>query len=78
MGYILEFRDEMEKEELMQKLHTAKKAVCDAMEAMEDADTMKERGRYRMGYRDRMENRRGMRMRDDMDDMDYRNGRYGY
>lgn len=78
MGYILEFRDEMEKEELMQKLHEAKKAVCDAMEAMEDADTMKERGRYRMGYRDRMENRRGMRMRDDMDDMDYRNGRYGY
>ena len=45
MGYILEFRDEMEKEELMQKLHTAKKAVCDAMEAMEDVDTMQERGR---------------------------------
>lgn len=78
MGYILEFRDEMEKEELMQKLHAAKKAVCDAMEAMEDADAMQERGRYRMGYRDRMDTRRGMRMRDDMDDMEYRNGRYGY
>lgn len=73
MGYILEFRDEMEKEELIQKLHDAKKAVCEALDAMEDADTMQERGRYRgnMGYR------RDMRMRDDMDDMEYRRGRYG-
>ena len=76
MGYILEFRDEMEKEELVQKLHAAKKAVCEAMDAVEDADTMQERGRYRgSNYRDRS---RGMRMRDDMDDMEYRNGRYGY
>ena len=78
MGYILEFRNEMEKEELLTKLHKAKKAVCDVLEMMEDVDGgMQERGRYRMGnYRDGMNYRRDMRMRDE-DDMEWRNGRYG-
>lgn len=72
MGYILEFRDEMEKEELLEKLHKAKKAVCDVLDMMEEADGgMHERGRYRGSYRG------NMRMREDMEDMDWRNSRYG-
>lgn len=78
MGYVLEFRDEHEKEDLIEKMHKAKKAVCDALEAMEDADSMKERGRYRGNYRNDMGYRRSARMRDDWDDdMYYRHGRYG-
>lgn len=76
MGYILEFRDETDKQELMTKLRKAKKAVCEALEAMEDAEEnsqMQERGNYRGNYR-------GARMRDERmmreDDMEYRNGRY--
>lgn len=76
MGYVIEFRNESEKEDMIQKLHKAKKAVCEALEAMEDADnSMSERGRYRGGnYRDDMDYRRNVSMRDD--DMDYRRGRY--
>ena len=49
MGYILEFRDEQEYDNVVEKMHRAKKAVCDAWEALEDADNMKERNRYRGG-----------------------------
>lgn len=90
MGYILEFRGEDEKNELIEKMHEAKKAVCEVMEMLEGADTMNERGNYRssMGYRrgrgnyreayrdgnDIMGRGRG-NYRDEWE-MDYRNGRY--
>lgn len=85
MGYILEFRDETDKQELMTKLRKAKKAVCEALEAMEDAEEapqMQERGHYHdgMGYRGaRMRDDRMMRdERMDRDEVEYRRGRYGY
>lgn len=85
-GYILEFRDETEKKEVLDKLYKAKEAVCDAIECLEDADQeesqMSER-RRRMNRRDGMSGRmgyRGGRMRDERmmheDEMEYRNGRY--
>jgi len=79
-GYILEFRDETEKQEVLDKLYKAKEEICAAIECLEDADQeegqMHER-RHRMsrgmGYR-------GGRMRDERmmreDEMEYRNGRY--
>lgn len=81
MAYIMEFRDESEKDELIEKMHKAKNAIMDACEALEEADSnnMHERGRYRGGnYRNNMSYRRGGRYRDDWDEMDYRNSRYGY
>lgn len=68
MGYILEFRDESHHEEMMEKLHKAKKAVCEAMEMLEEA-----------GYNERR-GRRGMSYKDDYDDerMMSRHGRYSY
>ena len=81
MAYIMEFRDESEKDELIVKMHKAKNAIKDACEALEEADSnnMQERGRYRGGnYRNNMGYRRGGRYRDDWDEMDYRNSRYGY
>ena len=57
---------------MLTKLHKAKKAVCDVLDMMEEADGgMQERGRYRGNYRG------DMRMREDMDDMEWRNSRYG-
>ena len=53
-GFIIEFRDEEMYEELVGKMHKAKKAVCDAYEALEKADNtnMSERGgHYRGDYR---------------------------
>lgn len=84
MGYILEFKDEFDKKEVLEKLHQMKEDLCEICEMLEDADTeegqMQERGRMmrRGGMR-----RRGMgRIRDERmmreDDMEYRNGRYGY
>lgn len=83
-GYILEFRDEVEKEKVLDKLYKAKEAVCDAIECLEQADEesgesqMSER-RHRMSRRDGM-SRRGGRMRDERmmrdEDMEYRGGRY--
>lgn len=91
MGYILEFRGEDEKNELIEKMHEVKDAVCETLEMLEGADTMSERGMYRngMSYRrgggryreafrdgnDIMGRGRG-NYRDDRD-MNYRNGRYG-
>lgn len=81
-GYILEFRDETEKKEVLEKLYKAKEAVCDAIECLEDADQedpqMSER-RHRMRRRDGM-GYRGGRMRDERmmrdEDVEFRNGRY--
>lgn len=55
---MIEYR-EQEHEELVEKLHKAKKAICEAWEALEQTGTYNERGRYRMsermGHRDSME-----------------------
>lgn len=86
MGYILEFKDEFDKKEVLEKLHNMKEDLCEICEMLEDADTeegqMQERGR--MMRRGTMR-RRGMgRMRDermmrgDMGETDYRDSRYGY
>lgn len=82
MAYVLEFRDEQELDDVMEKMHKAKKAVCEAMEAMEEADganTMSERGRYRNGMSYR---RGGGRYREsfrDGNDLEGRGeGRYNY
>ncbi len=71
MSYILEFRDETEHDELLNKLNKAKKALSEVCEMMEEAEvgenTMSERGMYR----DEMNYRRGVSR--------YRGGgRYGY
>lgn len=57
----------------MEKMAKAKKAVCEALEAMEEADngSMSERGRYRDG----MSYRRGGGRYRDYDEMD---SRYDY
>lgn len=71
MSYILEFRDEQEHNDVLNKLNKAKKALAEVCEMMEEAEgnsgEMNERGMYRddMYYR-----RGGMRHRD--------GGRYGY
>lgn len=44
MGYILEFRDQHEREELLEKFYKAKKAVCEAWEALEKSYQYNERG----------------------------------
>lgn len=88
-GYILEFRDETEKQELLDKLYKAKDEICAAIECLEDAEPeegqMQERRsrmsrRDSMGYRSGMNHRGRMRderiMRDERDEMEYRNGRY--
>jgi hypothetical protein len=79
MGYILEFKDDFEKQEVLDKLHQLKEDICDICEMLEDADPegeeeqMQERGRM---------NRRGARMRDERimrsgEGMNYRRGRNG-
>jgi len=70
MGLIMEFKDEEHYSELVSKMHKAKKAVCEAFEALEAADetSMSERdGNYRDYYR-------GASYRDDYRRGSYRNG----
>lgn len=79
MGYILEFKDDFEKQEVIDKLYKLKEDICEICEMLEDADPESEEGqmseRGRMGYR-------GGRMRDERmtrsgDGMNYRRGRNG-
>lgn len=57
MSYMIAFRDADEKDEAMEKLHEAKRALMEVCKMMEDADddtSMSERGMYRGGgYRER-------------------------
>lgn len=77
-GFIIEFRDEEQYSDLMGKLHKAKKAICEAYDAMHDADESSEmserrgmmrRSRYD-GYRDRRDGYRHSGYRHDYDDDD--------
>ena len=70
MGYMLDFRDEKEKEDVIKKLYKANEALCDAIEALEGADGDKYNERnggdyYNDGYyhRDGMSDERRMSMR---------------
>ena len=67
-GFIIEFRDEEQYSDLMGKLHKAKKAICEAYDAMHEADEGQE-----------MNERRGMMRRSRYDGYrhdDYRHGGY--
>lgn len=68
-GFIIEFRDEEQYGDVMSKLHKAKKAICEAYDAMHEADESSE-----------MSERRGMRggYRGDWHDRDYRGGYRNY
>lgn len=73
-GFIIEFRDEEQYSEVMGKLHKAKKAVCEAFEAMHEAEEnseMSERRGMRGGYR-------GDWRDNDYDEPRYRKGRGRY
>lgn len=76
MSYIVEYRDEQEYEDVISKMHKAKKAVCEAMEALEESGV--DFGERNMGYRRGMSSYRG----DDYDGyserMGMRYGRYRY
>jgi hypothetical protein len=81
MGYILEFKDDFEKQEVIDKLYKLKEDICDICEMLEEADPeseevqMSERGR--MGYRGgRMRDERMMRSGEGMNYRRGRNGRY--
>ena len=79
MGYILEFKDEFEKQEVLDKLYKLKEDICDICEMLEDADP--EGDDEQMSERSRM-NRRAGRMRDERmmrsgEGMNYRRGRNG-
>lgn len=84
MGYILEFKDDFEKQEVIDKLYKLKEDICEICEMLEDADgeesQMQERGRMMrrggMRRRDMGRMREERMMRDE--GMEYRNGRYGY
>jgi hypothetical protein len=72
-GYVLEFRED-DYEDVVEKMHKAKKAVCDAFEAIEqigDDGSYSERGN--------MHYRRGMSRRDDWENerMEMRRNRMG-
>ena len=55
MGYIVEaYRENSEK--TLRKLHEAKMAICEAIEALEEDNELMERGNYR-NYRGRMNRR---------------------
>lgn len=80
-GYILSFRDEESREELVEKMHKAKKAICEAVDALEEAEE-EDGGRYNerdyspryrggMRYRDEAPQDRSMMNR-------HGNGRYDY
>lgn len=76
MGYIVEYRDESHFEEVLEKVHKAKKAICEALKALEENEGYSERDAayYRdgsMGYRGEDGGESGaMRMR--------RGGRFRY
>ena len=72
-GYVLEFRED-DYEEVVDKMHKAKKAVCEAFEALEQMD-----GESGMKERGNMHYRRGMSRRDDWEDsrMEERRNRMG-
>jgi len=78
MGYILEFKDDFEKQEVIDKLYKLKEDICDICEMLEDADPEGEEAQ--MNERGRM-SRRGTRIRDERmmrdDGMSYRRGRNG-
>lgn len=77
MGYILEFKDDFEKQEVIDKLYKLKEDICDICEMLEDADPENEE--EQMSERSRM-SRRGGRMRDERmmrEGMSYRRGRNG-
>jgi len=79
MGYILEFKDDFEKQEVIDKLYKLKEDICDICEMLEDADPEGEE--VQMSERGRM-SRRGARMRDERmmrsgEGMNYRRGRNG-
>lgn len=88
MGYILEFKDDFEKQEVIDKLYKIKEDICEICEMLEDADPeaeeeqMAERGgrmsrRDGMGYRGgRMRDERSMRSGEGMNYRRGRNGRY--
>ena len=38
MGYILEFKDDFEKQEVIDKLYKLKEDICDICEMLEEAD----------------------------------------
>lgn len=65
MGRTMMYRDDFDKQEMLEYAHEIKKLACKMIEAFEDDEEMQKRTRYRdMRYRD--------------DDMDYRRGRYSY
>lgn len=79
MGYILEFKDDFEKQEVIDKLYKLKEDICEICEMLEDADPESEE--EQMQERNRM-SRRGGRMRDERmmrsgEGMNYRRGRNG-
>lgn len=79
MGYILEFKDDFEKQEVIDKLYKLKEDICDICEMLEDADPEGEE--EQINERGRM-SRRGARMRDERmmrsgEGMNYRRGRNG-
>ena len=81
MGYILEFKDDFEKQEVIDKLYKLKEDICEICEMLEDADPEREEGqmneRGRMGYRGgRMRDERMMRSGEGMNYRRGRNGRY--
>lgn len=65
MGFIIEFRDEEHFSNLMDKMHKAKKAVCDAFDELKRADET------------RMNERDGRYYRDGYRNNSYRDGSYG-
>lgn len=64
------YRDDFDKNEMLDHAYEMKKIACKMIEALE-GDEMSERNRYRDG----MNYRRNMRMRDDWNERD---SRYGY
>lgn len=82
-GYVLEFRED-DYEDVVEKMHKAKKAVCEAFEALEqvgDDNGYSERNYSERGYSERgnMGYRRGMSRRDDWENerMEMRRNRSG-
>lgn len=60
MGYILEFRDEEQYSEVMEKAHEAKEALCDLCDALESAGEDSGMGENETEYRGGMNRRSGM------------------
>lgn len=76
---MIEFRDEEQYGDLMSKMHKAKKAICEAFDAMEEADSSVESGErrsYRSDWRD--SNYRDYGYRYDDERMPMRRGRGRY